>query len=229
MRARRLFSGTLIGLMVFALAGCDGGVTARQGPSPNKRNERAVFRYSLRLDSPADLDRAFAAGVAVDTIGMGIGRLLTPKSYELPLEGDRKFVELLKKTCGTSVARLLLSRSSSSNGSEEGSGELLLLVVDSGGVIDGKELVGRFVYSPKELRTCAIGWHEQVIVSNARIIYRRDGVDHSVIIFNGVTSTTRITSDSTWTTGETIATSDVVEVGRDVRSYWSGDPLSFAP
>lgn len=225
---RHLATGMTTGLMVVGLAGCDGGSTIRQG-KPGITAKQVVFRYALRLDSPADLDRAFAAGAAVDTTGLGIGPLLKPEADELPLDGDRKFVELLKKNCGTSVARLLLSRSSSSNGADEGWGELLLLVNGGDGLVKDKELLSRFVYSPQELRTCGIGWHENVIASNDLDVWRIDGVDHSVIIFQRTTSTTWIGGDSNRTTRDTIATSDVVEEGGDVRRYRSRGMPPFMP
>lgn len=213
---KRLIGPWLFGCwLTFLFISC---VTVTDELGRSDQSPDPVFRYSLRLYSPEDLERAFRSGRILDTTGLQLHRCLVGLDHDVPT-GPRQYVDLMKKTVGESTLKLILSRGQANNAEVQVYGEVMLLRSVVRDTILEVELIGEFLQSGHEVRVMRMGWHERALHCDGRQIKKRDGEEHSVITFLYKTNLLRIEEDSIRGSDDWLATSDVVDLGTDLRKY----------
>ena len=200
------------------LAGC--------APSaPPETIERASsgaseFRYALNLNSTADLDRAFAAGRNIDTLGLALNEAVVPE-YRNELNGARECVELLKKTNGETAVHLLLSRGKSQEQERKVFGELFLVMTNKEGRAVSSVLLDQFECSSHVARTLSLGWFERAVFCHSETQvksdpgwYERtkgDGMHYATVTFQYDTARAWLEQNGIRTSRDVAATSTVLE------------------
>ncbi len=203
-------SGLPAGCFMLILAGCN--VSLDPGTEVEQKRATPSFQYSLRLHSTDDLTRAFAAGQPVDTLGLGLKNLRLPDDTNEP-GGRREYVELLKRSNGSSVIRLLLSCGNSGDHDPVTYGELFLVMMDAQGEFVDGAVLHRFECGEDIESTLSMGWHERMIVCNSETDTKQDGNGFATITHLYSTLGARLDGDSIRASREWMATSDIVQGG----------------
>ena len=202
------WKGRLLLGAVVILFGC--APSESSGPFPSADNKAPAFRYSLKLESVIDLDRAFATANPVDTLGMALNAPIVPRDWN-ELKGVRKYVELLKKSNGPTSVHLLLSRGESNEEEHKAFGELFMVLMDREGRAFSTALIDQFECSEHVKRTLSLGWYERALFCHSAEHTRRNGEDHAVVTFVYATSRGWLDVDTVRISRDVIATSTVLE------------------
>mgnify|MGYP006943056667 CR=1 FL=1 len=192
---------TVLGIIV--LAGCRESserVVQQARPKP--------FRFSLCLEGPADLCRAFAAGRPTDTTGLDL-LSSDPEHHRSIRKGTREYVALANKTVHGSRARLILSRNRGPSGLLCTSGELYFVQTDPQGKIEACELLADLDWGTHVQHSARIGWFGSAIHCTSDVVDQRAGSDHAVTSFVYNTKKIRIEADTVLVHWDGVATSDV--------------------
>jgi hypothetical protein len=177
-----------------------------------------VFRYSLRMYSTLDLDRAFRSGRPVNTQEVKWDTLLYRGSNK-PLGASAAAVELVRKTVGAGLVKLVLVRSIHS----EVSNEMAVLAIwrTSSGT-DEIVRLEQYHRHQDSLRVFALGWVGNTIATQNVVIDRHKGSGFSTVTFLYETVQTQLNTSPLIQTRDFLATSDIVDVDVDIARYLPG-------
>jgi hypothetical protein len=177
-----------------------------------------VFRYSLRMYSTLDLDRAFRSGRPVNTQEVKWDTLLYCGSNK-PLGASAAAVELVRKTVGAGLVKLVLVRSIHS----EVSNEMAVLAIwrTSSGT-DEIVRLEQYHRHQDSLRVFALGWVGNTIATQNVVIDRHKGSGFSTVTFLYETVQTQLNTSPLIQTRDFLATSDIVDVDVDIARYLPG-------
>jgi hypothetical protein len=177
-----------------------------------------VFRYSLRMYSTLDLDRAFRSGKPGNTQEVKWDTLLYRGSNK-PLGASAAAVELVRKTVGAGLVKLVLVRSIHS----EVSNEMAVLAIwrTSSGTDDIVRLE-QYHRHQDSLRVFALGWVGNTIATQNVVIDRHKGSGFSTVTFLYETVQTQLNTSPLIQTRDFLATSDIVDVDVDIARYLPG-------
>lgn len=204
---------TILLLCVFwacVIIGC-----REQTPSAGQQCTDPVFRYSLRLHSTSDLDRAFRSGRPVDTHVVKWDTLLH-RASDKPVGRSAAAVELVRKTVGAGLVKLVLVRSTNSDEANEMA--VLALWRTSP---DTEEIVRLEQYHRHQdsLRVFALGWVGNTIATQNVVIDRHKGTGFSTVTFLYETIQTQLNTSPLIQTRNFLATSDIIDVDVDIARY----------
>ncbi len=177
-----------------------------------------VFRYSLRIHSTSDLDRAFRSGRPVNTQEVKWDTLLYRGSNK-PLGASAAAVELVRKTVGAGLVKLVLVRSIHSDASNE------MAVLAIWRAISGTDEIVRLEQYHRHqdsLRVFALGWVGNTIATQNVVIDRHKGSGFSTVTFLYETVQTQLNTSPLIQTRDFLATSDIVDVDVDIARYLPG-------
>jgi hypothetical protein len=168
--------------------------------------------------STLDLDRAFRSGRPVNTQEVKWDTLLYRGSNK-PLGASAAAVELVRKTVGAGLVKLVLVRSIHS----EVSNEMAVLAIwrTSSGT-DEIVRLEQYHRHQDSLRVFALGWVGNTIATQNVVIDRHKGSGFSTVTFLYETVQTQLNTSPLIQTRDFLATSDIVDVDVDIARYLPG-------
>lgn len=190
-------------LVIIVLAGCRHGSEQHTQQAHSK-----PFRFSLRLEGPNDLCRAFAAGRTVDTTGLDLSSS-DPEHHRSIRKGTREYVALANKTVHGSRARLILSRNRGPSGLLCTSGELYFVRTNPSGKREACELLADLQWGTHHQHSARVGWFGSAIHCTGDVVDQREGRDHAVTTAEYRTKQISIEADTVLVNRDGVATSDV--------------------
>jgi len=195
-------------VLVF-LSGC-GPAAPLEGRGDLANGKPKEFRYRLKVGTMEDLDRVFRVGRYVQISEPAQG--LFEQEDTVTGSRARTCVLLVTKTVFGSQASLILSRTIYPSQGPT-SGELILVLSDKEGHPIDQEILGRFVFSPLDTGTFALGWVGHSIHCNGSLTQVRPAEGFSLIKYYYPTTKAELRADGIKVQSDRIATSDIVETG----------------
>lgn len=180
------------------------------------------FRYTLQLFNSSDLDRAFAAGHPIDTLGLKLKDAETPSELH-ELSGVRDYVELISRPNANTSVHMLLSRGETVEDERKSFGEVFMVLKNMKGEVTSAVLIDRFECSEDTKRTLSLGWVERAVFCQGATRARRIGVGHTLITYVNRTTSAWLDPVSIRASRDWIATSDVLEGKRALVQMCSFD------